>query len=482
MDEIILIDPTKKWVGAVGVPYPPLAILSVGGYLEKNGIKVKIIDVKFDGYKKMNLHDATCVGITAMTGRQIHHGLEIAKFIREKDPDIPIIWGGIHPTLLPEQTLENEYVDIVVRNEGEHTAMELVQKISNGDSLETIKGISYKEGRKIINNTQRPFMNMDEIYDIPYHLLKNFKKYHPKDVIHYLSSRGCPHRCKFCYNLAFSKRCWRSKSTKKILDELTWIIEKFHPKSIDFIEDNFFVDKNRVKEICNGLIELGFDGKWSGDCRINYFKNFDSSFMKLLKKSGCDGLFLGVESGSQRILDFIQKDIKVDEVIPAIKKCKEYDIGVLAAFMVGFPTETIEDSYETINLVDKIHDVDENALTLLSVLSPYPGTEMYDIAIKYGFEPPKSLEEWGGNWNFSNVKNIPWCNHDHKIFLQTITNISRVMNKNFSISRHSASAFFSSLVKSMFVFSANTRWKYKFFDFPIEWKLWTFIQKWRGYA
>ncbi len=481
MTDITLIDTTKTWVGTTAPPYPPFAVLSVAGYLEKSGFKVSVFDNKFENYKKIKINSTMAIGITAMTGRQIYFGLEIAKFIREKDSDIPIIWGGVHPSLLPEQTLKNPYVDIVVRGEGEITAKELMQKISKGKSLKNVKGISYKYKGKIIHNPERPFMNMDETSDMPLHLLENLDKYNPKEVIYYLSSRGCPHRCNYCYNQSFSKRYWRTKSVKKILEELRWLIEKFHPKSIDFIEDNFFVNQDRVKEICQGLLDMGFDGKWNADCRIDYFKRFDESFMNLLEKSGCNGLFFGVESGSQKILDFIHKDTRVEEIIPAIKKCKEHNIKSVDAFMIGFPTETKKEVYETINIIDKILEIDKDAVTLVNMLSPYPGTEMFNLALKYGFEPPKSFEEWGGDWTYSSGKNIFWFDKKYKNFLETIHIVSKMRNK-FTISTSSLQSFFNSMLKAPLAFSANMRWRYKFFNFPIEWEIYPHIQKWRGYA
>ncbi len=377
--------------------------------------------------------------------------------------------------------MQNKYVDIVVRGEGEITTKELMQKISKGESLKSVKGISYKYKGKIIHNPERPFMNMDETSDMPLHLLKNLDKYNPKEVIYYLSSRGCPHRCTYCYNQSYSKKCWRTKSVKKILEELRWLIEKFHTKKIDFVEDNFFVSQDRVKGICQGLLDMGFDGKWGGDCRIDYFKRFDESFMNLLEKSGCNDLFLGVESGSQKILDFIHKDIKVEEIIPAIKKCKEHNIKSVDAFMIGFPTETKKEVYETINIIDKILKIDKDATTVVNMLSPYPGTEMFDLALKYGFEPPKSFEEWGGDWTYSSTKNIFWFDKKYKSFLETIHIVSKMRNK-LTISTSSLQSFFNSMLKAPLAFSANMRWNHKFFSFPIEWKIYPHIQKWRGYA
>ncbi len=474
MTDILLVDPTKVFKGSVGIPHYSLPVLSVAGYLERHGLKVEIFDYKFEDLKEMNILNASCVGITAMSGRQVFFGLEVARYIREKDSGIPIIWGGIHPSILPEQTLKSRYADIVVCGEGELTALELVKNICEGKPIKDVKGISYKKYKKVIHNPPRPLMNMEDISDMPLHLLKSLKKYHPEEVIRYASSRGCPHRCKFCYNSVYAKSMWRTKSISKIVSDVGWIIEKFHPKSIDFIDDNFFVDKNRAEEICREFIKNGFDTRWSGDCRIDYFKRFDDSYMEVLRKSGCDTLFIGIESGCQRILDFISKDIKADEIIPAIEKCKRYGIKPFCAFMLGFPTETKEEAYETLSMIDKIQEVDEEIQCQISIFSPYEGTGLYDISIENGFKPPSSLEEWG-DWNFGDVSNLSWCNY--KEFLDAVSNIVRVKNKKYVFKR----PFISNLVKDAFRFSANMRWKYKFFNFPAEWKVWNLLQKWRGY-
>jgi len=138
MSEIILIYPGKQWMGSVTSPYPPLPLLPIAGILEKNGFKVKLIDMQIENYKTMKLGEALYIGITTRTGRQISYGLEVAKFVREKDPDLKIIWGGVHPSLLPEQTLINKYVDLLVRGEGDLTIVELTKKI-DGNKLKHIE-------------------------------------------------------------------------------------------------------------------------------------------------------------------------------------------------------------------------------------------------------------------------------------------------------------------------------------------------------
>ena len=182
----------------------PLSLLAVGSALDKEGYNVKIVDMRFDDYKKYNYKNAIFVGVTVLTGPTIKHSLEFSRFIKENYPDVPVVWGGIHPSLLPNQTIKNKYIDIVVRGEGEITAVELARSLEKNKSLKGIRGLTYKRMGKIINNPELPFLNMDSLPKINYNLYPLDKATTALGDFPYNSSRGCPSRCKFCYNLNYN--------------------------------------------------------------------------------------------------------------------------------------------------------------------------------------------------------------------------------------------------------------------------------------
>jgi len=482
-NDVILVYPDKRWFGATEVMYPPLALMPLAGELEKEGYKARIVDLKTFDYKKMNLSKTILVGISSMTSRQISYGLEAANFIKEKEPEIPIVWGGIHASLLPEQTVEDKRIDVVAIGEGEKTIVELTKAFEKGKKLNKIKGIAFKEKGKTIITEKRPFLNLDEINDLCYHLIENFKEYTPQKKFFYPSSRGCPHRCTFCYNTKFCNNTWRAKSTKKILEDVKWIVDEFKPKTIDFNEDNFFVNKQRVYDISKGFIEEEYDFEWAGDCRVDYFSRFDREFLETIKKAGCNTVFFGCESGSTRTLKRVKKDITVEQTIESIKKCKEYDIKPILSFVVGFPFETKEDILKTMRLIDKLDLLNEDILaTIISTFTPYPGTPLFEEAIEAGYIPPKSLEEWGQSFLFGNVQNTPWLKGELRELVDFITTSSRLRKIRLNLKETPIKDFPKVLFRHFFVLSARARWKHRFTKLPIEWKLWELIQRQRGYA
>ena len=228
------------------------------------------------------------VGITSMSGLQIRYGLEFAKKVRAENPSCPIVWGGVHPTLLPEQTAASKYVDVVVRGEGEVTIRELANTIDATENIENVKGVTCRMGGRILTAPDREFIDLDSLpLGLPYYLLQRDRYPSLKaGRIHIQTSRGCPHRCGFCYNSLFNRGIWRCKSPERVLDEIEHVILEFpEVKCIDIVDDNFFVDKARVEKICEGIIHRGIETPWRANCRFDYMANYEKEFVTLLEKS-----------------------------------------------------------------------------------------------------------------------------------------------------------------------------------------------------
>lgn len=445
----------------------PLSLLPLAGVLEKNSYNPMIFDTRIDRLNelKSKLNDAICLGIGCWTGPQILDGIKVATYVRDINPNIPIIWGGIHPSLLPLQTIKNKFVDILVKGEGEETLLELTQKIESNKDLDDVKGIIYKKNGKIKINPDRQFIDLN-IYDLPpFHLLKMEKYIRLDKNFPYQSSRGCPHNCTFCYNHAYNRSIWRAKIPEKVLYDIQCVIEKFNPEIIRFVEDNFFVSEKRVEEICAGIIKQGFDFKWISTCRVDYFARYRASFIKLLRKSGCYELAFGAESGSQRVLDWIKKEINVAQTIQTVKKCKKFGITPILSFMCGLPNEERDDLSQTTELVDKIKRISKNVkISGILVYTPYPGSPLFND-VKGKVKLPNSLEEWG-HFNFSQVCGGLF----DESYESLIEAVSRVWRFKSFAEKHQ-------FLKLLFLlyFSANLRWKYKNFQCPVEWKLWNYL-------
>jgi anaerobic magnesium-protoporphyrin IX monomethyl ester cyclase len=483
MADVLLIFPMRQEMAA----RLPLSIMYVAAALKKGGYAPKIIDTRIEPLSGLDDRDLIYVGITSMSGSQITHGLEVAKQIRAQRPELPIVWGGLHPSMLPEQTIENEFVDIVVRQEGEETAVELAHALKNHLPLANVKGITFKDRGKIVNTTDRAFINLDTIGNLDYGLVKLDKYLDVRDYFSYHSSRGCPHQCIFCHNQCYNKLSWRKKSSKVVVKEMRYLIEDFGIKSFVFHEDNFFVSKERVREICSAIVENGWKINWTAQDRVDYFAGYDEAFISLLKESGCDHIFFGGESGSQKILDYVKKGITLNQTIEAVKKCKQIGITPQISFVIGWPEESWEDLCETLDFVDRLRSIHDGVeINNLFILGIFPGTPMYDIAKALGAKEYRSLEEWG-SWRLDR-SDLPWISKSYRLELTAVSNIVRFNFihqklcsttpdvKKARLAGNSIVVVAYEILHYIFNISARYRWQRRWFKHPYEWLLWGFVK------
>jgi radical SAM superfamily enzyme YgiQ (UPF0313 family) len=484
--DLFLIYPCnhRRW------PLLPNSVLALMDPLMKAGFSPKIVDTAVEDYRSFDYREAICIGISALTDQSILQGIEVARYIKNRYPKIPIVWGGHHPTVLPEQTIRSPVADIVCRNEGELTFPELVERMADHQLIDDVPGITWKDCHgKVFHNPDRDLIEMDSVSLYPYHLL-DLKKY---PVIHerfpYQSSRGCPCRCRFC-SFDVLKR-WRAKSHSKMVDEIGWVMETFHPQDIEMADDNFFVSKKRVRDFCEGVVNKGLSFRWSANCRFDYFSEYEDDFIELLKESGCYLLCFGGESGSDRILDYLDKKLNRQQILESVGKAKRHHLQIQISFMCGFPDETQEDILATLSLLDEIRRIYPSVeINGFFIYTPYPGSALFDEVQKFGFRPQKSLEEWGRfdpNLDHS-TRTTPWILKKERTFLETISAMVRfefLLKKYQEMSNLQKRAwFFNSvfivklfdLFNLFFKTSYKVRWKRRWFNFPLEWKTWTFMR------
>lgn len=452
----------------------PTSVLSVAAPLVRSGYDIKIIDQRIDKNWKETLleelkNGLLSFGISALTGKQILNGLEASKFVRENS-NVPIVWGGVHPSLMPHQTLKNQYIDFVVIGEGEESFLELTNALKKKTSIENIKGIGYKKGDKIFINQARDFVDLNLLPEIPYDLInvenyisrKSFATGKLSRGIAFYTSRGCPHRCGFCYNQEFNKGKWRSKSPERVFSEIKYLVDNFKIDSFDIEDDEFFVDPDRARKICELIIQNNLNIEIFTSCRVNYVMNMDKEYLQTIYKAGFRTLSFGVESGSERMIELMHKDINFNQVFETIRKLKSVGINSKYYFMAGFPTETIEDLYKTTDLVLKMKELDPQIrIPSWRFFTPYPGTDLYELAIKQGWEPPKLLEEWA-NYDFNTVR-MPWV----KGKIKSIINNVIFMIDFIEINKTKGSGIYFRLAK-IFGIIINYRWKKHLFAFLPE--------------
>lgn len=423
MSEIILVYPktgmdTKKWTCCL-----PLSVLHIASTLVKD-YDVKIIDQRLDSNwqrtLKSSLSNKTiAIGISSMTGKQIGNGLEISKFAKSINRNIPIVWGGVHPTLMPEETIENELIDYVIVGEGEWAFLELVRQLAGRNNLQKVSGLFWKENGKIKNNPADYSFNLDDLPPIPYHCL-NIEDYisptvytysFVKRLLPYFSSRGCPYRCIYCVQAAMYKSRYRKMSPELVYQRVSKLVHDYNLDCVDFYDDEFAVDANwitRLAELIGGRF------KWNCQARMDDLQRLD---LDKLYKNGLGVVKIGLESGSNKTLEYLKKRESVEIYIEVNKRLAATNIIAQYNFMIGFPNEDKDDLYATIDLVLKLmKDNPRTILNSFSILTIYPGTELARIAdSEYNMKLPIKLEDWS-NINRQNIT-TPWTEKEKNLFL-----------------------------------------------------------------
>ncbi len=494
MDKVVFFRPKANERRRIIVT--PLQLISIAGTLEKSGFSCRIIDADLDkDYKEKivaECSNAVCFALTAMTGYQIKNGLEVSRLVKEKFPKLPVIWGGWHPSIAFEETIKNENIDFVVRGQGEHTFLELVKAIKKGGGFSKINGIVLKQNGKTIVTDWREFEDINTFPPLAYHLI-DVEKYikergGPERTIEYRSSQGCPHNCTFCAESRMSKRRWSALRAERVVLELEQLVKKYNIEKIVFFENNFFLDLNRAKAIFRGLAERNIRVKMENlNATVRSVLRFDDELLSLMRQAGCTNILLGVESGSQKILDLTHKSLKVEEVIEAKKKLSKYNIMPYISLIVGFPFEEVkigEELEKTFLLIEKLQAIDKNNFYFINLYTSYPGTELYQQCIEKGMLKEKSLEDWAAT-DLTTVSN-PWLEESYGPLLETLNNYvlpylthkSKEDWENFSKNIVLKKAL--SLAHAALSTAAEYRFRQRFFSFPLEFWLFKSFGKMQG--
>jgi len=391
----------------VGITSPPLGLAYIASMLRQNH-EVKIIDSIILNYtlrdieKELQTFNPDVVGIASVTP-SIYEAYKVAKIAKKVREDCIVVLGGPHATFMSRQTLEEcKYIDIIVKGEGEETTKELIESIEKGAPLNKVRGITFREKNEIIDSEPRPFIkNIDDIPFpsrdlLPMHLYKfNGVRYTTM-----LTSRGCPFKCSFCSSSRLFGGYWRGRSPENVLEEMKIIYEEYNIKNIEFIDDTFTLDQERAEKICDGIIKQGWNISWGASSRVD---TLSKKLVEKMKKAGCWILFLGIESGSQKILDAIGKRITIEQAKEAVKIIKDAGIQVLGSFIIGFIQDTKETIKETIKFAKSLNlDYAE-----FSILTPYPGTPIYEYVEKNSLLLTKDWSKYTATEPIIKIDGIP---------------------------------------------------------------------------
>jgi anaerobic magnesium-protoporphyrin IX monomethyl ester cyclase len=381
MVKILLINPPESEQS--GFTNPPLGLLYIAGTLLSQGFDVNVLDCCLEGREAISkaiekLHP-NIVGITCLTPAR-KKSLEVAKIVKDCDSTIKVVMGGVHPTIMYEQLLENyPFVDYVVIGEGEITFLELAQ----GKELSQISGLAFRDGYRVIKTTPRKYIeNLDEISFPAWHLV-DLKKYPScgKGIVHGIDlakeprisvifSRGCKGHCDFCSSW-WVWRGWRHRSPKNMVDELELLNKKYGIHHFNFADDALTIDMNATIELCDEIIrrklKIVFLVTTRTDC-------VNEKVLRKLKEAGCYQVAYGVETGSPILLTKMGKENEVEEAKRAIRLTKKAGLKAIALMIVGNVGETEQTIRESVNFLRQTNPDEIGCIGGLLIL---PGTKLY---------------------------------------------------------------------------------------------------------
>lgn len=387
-----------EWMERTSWVVHPYNLTLLGTMLNKRGYEVNIIDgikedLTINQFKeRIHEYDPTIVGISILTNEYGKAGFSTSKAVKEVNPEIKTIFGGVHATSLPFEIIKDKNSDFVVKGEGEYVLPDLCDALIAGKDFPKA-GIIHKKDGNIIDSGRAPFIeNLDEIPYPDYSLVKDFESYlflnqreevgRPRSMPYArtITSRGCPYNCCFCEVETISGKKPRLRSVENILGELEMLIKDYKIKTIIFDDDNLIVDKNRAKNLFKEMINRKYNLQWNAPA-LALFK-LDEDMIDLMKESGCQYVDVAIESGVERVLhDIIHKPLNLKHGLKMLNKLRDAKIDTVANFIIGFPGETWNEIREDLEFASHI-PVD---YVKIAIATPLPNTELYENTKKGGY-------------------------------------------------------------------------------------------------
>jgi anaerobic magnesium-protoporphyrin IX monomethyl ester cyclase len=486
----------------------PLSLIYAAADSIKNAYKVRILDLRLnpDDWEKqidINLKDRSyLIGLSVMTGYPIITSLRISKYIKLKYA-IPIVWGGPHPTVLPEQTLENENIDFVIRDWGSQALFELIQYIKgeSGD-IKNILGLGYKEEGKIVLNPPRCNFEMPDYKDLPYHLVditsNNYNRLNNGEVIFPIfTAVGCPYACTFCMSPTVYKKIkgkkWIPYSNDYVIGHIDYLMQRYDFQRLQIYDDDSFVDLDKMYTLLSEYIKRGFQKKLKLDfrgVRINELDKMDSEYLSLMVTANVELLAIGAESGSDSSLVRMNKGITVEQILRVNKKLSKYPSLVPHYnIMCGIPGESYEDLLKTKYLMQML--VKDNASALIGAAAdwkPLPGSVMTEMAVKdYNLKLPRTLAEWAKIDSLDAEKIIhPWYTSKLNNYIKLLQIAGQLLDKKIEIIQNGMRGRKFSMMKVFIILAKiyrpflRLRLKYDFSGFLVEYMIRDLIMKLAG--
>lgn len=395
----------------------PLALMAIASALDRQRYEVVIVDGRLDSPETLlhHLQDALCLGITVLTGAPIHDALAITQAAQERFPQLPIVWGGWHPSLFPEMCVKEAKLTAAVMAQGEETFSEIVDCLAQNISLATVAGCAYADDvGQVIINPPRLLRDINELPRHNYGLIpvEQYFQHKGQRQLDYISSQGCHFRCSFCADPAVYKRGWFGLAPERMVTEIQELWTRYQFTDLAFQDETFFTHKQRVIEIAEGFLATKLPITWFGTMRADQGRRLDDETLALCKRSGLRRVMIGLEAGSQAMIDAINKDIKLEDMWLTAEKLIRHNIGAVINVIVGFPDEPPESVRQTIAAAQKLRAMSPDFELALFYFKPYPGNPIAYKLQQQGYQFPNTLQEWA-NFDYVGSSN-PWLTPEQK--------------------------------------------------------------------
>ncbi len=450
----------------------PLGILAVATPLLRAGYQVCIVDstITPDFKKRVieELADALCLCVSLVTGPMIRETVQIARETKRLYPDLPVVLGGWHPSLLPDQTLAAAYVDVVTIGQGEEALLEIVQRIEARESFAGIEGVGYKEDGQLIFNKPRALKPITEMPPKAYHLadFDAYERMCGRRWANYITSLACPYNCSYCTNAGVYGRKWNALPPEQVAEETIDLARRYRLSLLWFVDDNFMVDRERTLGIAEELIRGGANFDWSIQASINLVTRFSVEELKLLKRSGLSQVQQGVDSGSAKVMHLMNKDFqKIEMVYQAADRLSAAGIKPSFNMIFGYPGEGESERRESIALIMDVCRKYKGAEFWTNIFTPYPGAPVMKRAFELGIQVPQTFEGWSDF--FPRYTTLPWLKGKKHREVQTMREYLRVAFNRVPITRWDKSRL-NRTVHELISIPARWRLDRNFYRFPVE--------------
>ena len=378
----------------------PLGLLAVGSFLDARRFQVTIIDGRLENQAEKRAieesRDALCFGVSVLTGAPIRDALNVSRAIKSSYPDLPVVWGGWHPSLLPAATMAEPSIDVAVLGQGEPTFAELVERLMSRSGLEGLEGTVQRREDGAQFNPPRPLADVNALPAHDYGLVAVEDYFRLKDrrQLDYVGSMGCRFRCAFCADPFVFRRQWVGLDPRRMGEEIEFLWRRYRFDDLNFQDETFFSHRPRVVAIAEEFLRRELRFTWTGTLRADQGSRMADDELALCVRSGLRRVMVGVESGSQHMLNTMKKDILLPQVLTVAEQCARHRIAAIFSFIVGFPDEPDESVLATLDLIKKLRAMSPEFETPIFYFKPYPGSQITGDLARNGYPLPESNEGW----------------------------------------------------------------------------------------